>query len=532
MHNGITVLAGLGLLYAGLRLLTDSYRRLAGRRIDDAVRRGLGGPLSAWLVGVAVGAVARHAGTITLTAGGLLSTGRATPGRVLALQCGAAVGTAFLVFLVPVHLYAMLGGVAAVAAALFLLDPRHPDQIRFAAAAAVAAAVMFAGIVTARSGGHALAADPATYAWLLELTRSPAAGLLIGAVVGALTLSAWHAAILAIVLITPGVLAPATVAFALVGALAGATLAEAATIGRLGGRMRRLVAVQLAPRLAAPALAAAALAAAGDRLPLSADHDLAVLYLAIQLLTGLCLAVWIGPRAAVMAGEAHGHDALAAPRYLFDVDAVDPETALDLIRREQDRIVPHLGRVVESALPENRGSGSATDRGQSTTLAIVDLGRAIDRFATDLIDRSHERRSVEAATRTVVRTSVLMDLNASLSEFAALSHVAAASPAIAPIVDAMSESLHALVTAVGEALADDGSGNDLALARALTDDRSGVIRRLRDRMVRSDDRIASEDLGLIYQMTGVLERSVWLLRHLIDDRPAGVAMPGRTVATP
>lgn len=517
MQYGITVLAGLGILYAGLRLLAYSFRRLASRRLDDGVRWGVGSIPTAWLAGLAVGAVARNAGTVTLTAGALLSTDRVAPTRVLALMCGAAIGTAFLVFLVPLHIYAMVAGAVVVAGILFLLDTRHADQMQFAGAAVLAAAIIFVGIVTARSGGYSLAADPEASAWLAGVTVSPWIGLLVGVVLGAATVSAWHAAILVIVLATPGVLAPTTIAFALAGGLAGAALAEIVVVGRLGDTARHLVGLQLMPRLAAAVIAVAALLVAGDTVRLQSDNDLAILYLALQVLTGVCLLAWIGPRPSALAGRLPDDDALTAPRYLFDVDAVDPDSALDLIRREQDRIVPLLCRVVESALPENRATGTA--RAEATTRSIVGLGKAIDTFTTDLIDRSHERRPVAAATRLMVRTNALMELNGALSEFAALSHIAAASPGIAPIVDAMSESLHALVTAVGESLGE-RTGDELALAKALTDNRSGILRQLREKVTRSDDRTAAEDFGLIYQMTGVLERSVWLLRHLVDDEVA------------
>jgi len=529
MQYAITVLAGLGLVYAGLRLLAHSYRRLASRRLDAAVRSGIGGTLTAWLAGMAAGAVARNAGTITLTAASLLSTDGARPSRVLSLMSGAAVGTAFLVFLVPATPYAMGVGALIAAAVLFLLDVRHADQAQFAGEAVLATIILFVGLVTARFGGTALAADPGAADWLVALA-TPTAALLIGLVLGGLTVSAWHPAILAIAVVEPGVLAPAAAALALAGALVGATLAEFALLRRHGGTLRQLVGAQVIPRLVAAAVAGAGLlAAVGDASALPAAiagllrptdaFGLAVLYLALQVLTGLCLWLWLGPRLAALAGRRpDGDDALATPRYLFDADAVDPETALDLIRREQDRIVPHLARVVESALPENRGT--ATGRAEATTRGIAALGQAIDRFTTDLIDRSHERRPVARATRAVIRTNALMELNTALSEFAVLAHVAAVSPAIAPIVDAMSESLHALVTAVGEALGDDRSGDDLALARALTDDRSGILRRLREKVGRSDDLIETEDLGFVYQMTGVLERSVWLLRHLVDDEAA------------
>ena len=536
MQYAITVLAGLGLIYAGLRLLGYSYRRLASRRLDAAVRRGTGGPLAAWLTGVAAGAVARNAGTITLTAGGLLSTDGARPSRVLGLMSGAAVGTAFLVFLVPAAPYAMGVGALIVAAGLFLLDLRHADQAQFAGEAVLATIILFVGLVTARFGGAALAADPDAAGWLATLATPPVA-LLIGFALGGLTVSGWHAAVLVIAVVEPGVLAPAAAALALAGALAGSTVAEFVVLRRLGGTVRQLVGAQVVPRLVAAVVAAAALlATAGpdSGVPAAVAHllrptdafGLAVLYLALQVLSGLCLWLWIGPRVAALAGHRpDGDDGLAAPRYLFDADAVDPETALDLIRREQDRIVPHLARVVESALPENRGT--ATGRAEATTRGIAVLGQAIDRFTTDLIDRSHERRPVARATRAVIRTNALMELNAALSEFAVLAHVASVSPTIAPIVDAMSESLHALVTAVGEALGDDRSGDDLALARALTDDRSGILRRLREKVGRSDDLIETEDLGFVYQMTGVLERSVWLLRHLVDDEAATPGVPAR-----
>ncbi|GHD42837.1 hypothetical protein GCM10017083_08280 [Thalassobaculum fulvum] len=539
MQYAITVLAGLGLIYAGLRLLAYSYRRLASRRLDAVVRSGIGGTLTPWLAGLAVGAVARNAGTITLTAGGLLSTEGARPSRVLALLCGAAVGTAFLVFLVPIAPYTMGIGVLTVAAILFLLDIRHADQAQFAGEAVLATIILFIGLVTARFGGEALAAAPGASDWLAILATPPAA-LLIGAVLGGLTVSAWHAAILVIAVVEPGVLAPAAAALALAGALAGSTLAELVLLRRLGGTVRQLVNAQIVPRLAAAVVAVAGLlASVGDATALAEAvgsllhptdaFGLAVLYLALQVLTGVCLWIWIGPRlTALVRHRPDGDEALAAPRYLFDADAVDPETALDLIRREQDRIVPHLALVVESALPENRGT--ATGRAEATTRGIAALGQAIDRFATDLIDRSHERRPVARATRAMIRTNALMELNAALSEFAVLAHVAATSPAIAPIVDAMSESLHALVTAVGEALGDDRSGDDLALARALTDDRSGILRRLREKVGRSDDLIETEDLGFVYQMTGVLERCVWLLRHLVDDEAATPGVPARPSA--
>jgi len=209
---------------------------------------------------------------------------------------------------------------------------------------------------------------------------------------------------------------------------------------------------------------------------------------------------------------------LSRPQYLESEALLSPETALDLVALEQLRVVRALEQYLKSA------RGNSDIKLASLHKAAGELGNEISAFLESLVKLPIAAGLVTRAISFQRKEETLRALEENVFLFAETLEARAEQNAL---TGSLVEALDTIVLTAVDALNSKDSA-DIDMLIRLTDDRGGMMERLRKRMsvnVTQD----VEALSAMHYATTLFERNVWLLRQLalwlredqkIDDIPA------------
>ncbi|GAA5235898.1 Na/Pi cotransporter family protein [Verticiella sediminum] len=512
------LLAGLGLLFVGLRLISHHLQQTTGRRMRRLLQSAT---RSAWLgfaAGTGVGAATQSSNAVTLIAGNLVRSGTLTVRDAVPVVAGANVGTAALVFLASVDLHLIvLYLVALIGLGYQLRFDRHPSR-RDWIGAGLGLALLFLGLDFIKSAPHRL--DPVLLGALLQ-GMPPLLAFVVGLAVATVTQSASTATILAVAAMQAGFVGLNDGIWLVLGANIGSGAAVMIAGSGLTGSGRQLCLTQVAIKIAGSALVALGWLAAWLALPQPPDAWLAahiganpapalsILFLLLQLSGGLAVTAARGPvqRRLERLSPPTTEERESRPRYIDEHAMDDPLTAVELATLERDRLI----RLLPQLLPDldHAGYAPAARRAQqhgNTTVAVE-----TEAFVVELIDRHLQHDDLHAALHLQNSLATLQSLQQTLFAFAeAVDAFAGPRPAL---VFTLSESLRTLTLLLTDAVeASPADAADFALLAQLTGDRGDMLERLRRDLAAS--RHDAELIRRVLAVAGLFERAVWLLGRL------------------
>jgi len=508
------ILAGLGLLFVGLKAMSSHLQQATGRRIGQLLRRATRSPLIGLACGTLAGAATQSSNAVALISGNLVRGGVITTRDAIPVVAGGNVGTAALVFiaaidfrLVVLYLVALVGF-----GFQFRLD-RQPSWREWMGVG-LGLALALLGLDFIKEGPRHI--DPQLVAMALDAGLNPFTGFVAGLAAAALCQSSSTPTILALALIQAQVLGLDDAFFVVLGANLGSGLASLIASGGLEGTGRQLCYVHILVKAVgcllvfgawegarlAGADPAGLLAAAGGGQP---GPALSLLFLALQLGGALPVAFARGAAEAVAIRFSPPtlEDGASRPRYLHDQALADPASALDLSDMEIRRLVQLLPTLLPDLdLSEDAGAGErlALWRGSGA------IANTTEHFVTDIIHRAPERESLDIALRQQSVVENIRLLQDTLHDFAGLVESYEALP---PLAFNLSESLRTIVLSLADAKGDD----DYAVIAALTADRSDLLDRLRRSLL--DAALGSgEEAQRLLLATSLFERALWLMRRI------------------
>ena len=200
-------------------------------------------------------------------------------------------------------------------------------------------------------------------------------------------------------------------------------------------------------------------------------------------------------------------DHLSRPRFIHDQAVKDPATALDLVSRENARLVTRLPRLIPDL--DQRASDDPKRR-EAAWRGADAIAAATDRFLVDLIDQRLTREDLTFTLRAQTQVELVRALQETLHEFGTVVDSFDPPP---PLVFNLSESLRALLLVLTDAVPADASPADLDVLDALTADRSGLLDRIR-REVAASYAAGGDQVRSLMRATSLFERAVWLVRRL------------------
>ncbi|MFG1403280.1 Na/Pi symporter [Xanthobacter sediminis] len=507
------ILAGLGLLFVGLKSLSSHLQQATGRGVRHLLRRATRSPLTGLVSGSLAGAATQSSNAVAIICGNLVRGGVLTTRDAIPVVAGANVGTAALVFVAAIDFRLVIFYLLALVGFGFQLRLDRRPAWREWMGVALGLALALLGLDFIKQGPRAI--DPAALAAFIDGGLTPWVGFALGLAAAALSQSSSTPTILVLALLQSAVLGLDSAFYVVLGANLGSGLATLVAAGGLEGTGRQLcyahilvkligcvavLAVWLGAGLAGGDPAATLAALGGGKAALS----LSLLFLALQLAGAVPVAFGraAAEAIAIRFSPPTLEDGASRPRYVHDRALEAPATALDLSEKEIRRLIqllPTLLPDLDVAEAPGAGERLALWRGAAS------IARTTEGFLTDLIGRAPERETLDIALQQQALMEMIRVLQDTLHDFAEVVESYDTPPQLA---FNLSESLRVIVLS----LADAEGADDYEVIATLTADRSELLTRIRRSLVGASIG-TGEDARRLLLATSLFERAIWLIRR-------------------
>ncbi|NGM20533.1 hypothetical protein G3576_10945 [Roseomonas stagni] len=521
-----TFVAGLGLFLVGIKGLGAHLQQMAGRRMRRLLGGATRGPLRSAFTGLLLGGLTQSSNAATFISTSLVQAGIMTLPRAMLIVGFANVGTAGLVLLATVDLHLAALWLVGVVGFLSTRKLDRSSPLRPALGALFGLALLFLGIDLMKIGAGPLREMEA----VRQVLAAASGGLLAlalpflaGAAVALMAQSSSTVTILALAMQEAGALEFEQALMVACGASLGSGFAVLVLSADLRGTGRRLAIYQTLLKAAGAAFFIALLAlehatglpllVGGSAMAATAHDRLAWLFLLLQLASALMLAPFGAAMERLLArlSPETPAEAMSRPRFLYDQALAEPVTALDLVVREQRRLLARLPALADQL----RAEPEATHAPREAMLeASAALEARIAAFLKDILSRGCGPEQLDRAVALEAALEGLRALRETLGEFgevtAAMRQAEAA--ALLPMIHRLAEALHLLLGQLAE-YGHDGDAETLALLAAMTGDRSDMMDGLRRRLARNEPALPYAAQDVLFRATSLFERVVWLTRR-------------------
>ena len=517
-------LGGLGIFFAGMYLLSENLKKLTGRRVRQTVAAWTRTTWAGVLWGFTIGAIVQSTSAITFIVVSMLGSGLLTVASGLAITIGANVGSTLLVVIATLNIrlfILVMLGVAGLSFASARLAPARTFLL-----AVFGIGLVFLGLEILQEAAKPLAAQP----WVRDAMAGAGSSILLVFAVGAflsfVTQSTNAIALLSITLATAGVMSFEQCVMAIYGANVGSSGVTYVLSAGLRGRQRQVAMYQVAFNFVAAAVMVPlffvevyggiplfiALVREMSDVP---SLQLAYIYVVFNFVGGVVLLPFVASSARVLTRlyPPPPEEDDARPRFIYDHAVQEPETALDLVVLEQQRLAGYLPRLL--AIARESGSVTALTRQRAV---ITGLGAAIDDFLDHLGEAQLAHSAYERLNGVLNVERILDGLAETLGDLSRAVVEAGDSPATRRLTGSVVEGLDAVLLMVVDAIGPDGA-DDRMLLRRMGGDRSALMRRLREEYLASDAGLSTNDKMSILTITNLTERASWLINRLIDTFP-------------
>lgn len=517
-------LAGLALFFHGLDGVKGALTAFASRSMRRQIARFTSRPALAAAWGFGLGMLTQSATAAAFLVTGMVASGTLLLRRGLSLVAWANAGTVLLPFLaafdiVPAILFTVgTGGLLATFRAGRNLLPLWRGTFMVG--------LLMLGLELLKSATAPIPRQEWFHGVAAVLGSSMVSGFLLGVLARMLIQSTSAIVVIVVALTTSGLFTEVQGAMVIHGAGVGVGVTTLLLGSGLRGLPRQLALFQAVVNSVAGLLLAlvtvteAMRQAAGlaDLCGQLGVHDPAkrmALVFAGQQALCVAVAAAFGSRWETWLGQwspPTTEENLASPRFLPMAQGCDAQTALDLVAREQARLIECLPELLDGVRAEGRRSPAevgAMHRGAAA------LGAEIRGALGDQLELPLEEVDSQRLLALDLRQRTLELLLEELQRFTA---AARPGPGLGEgattMLASMTEGLHAILLQLvdGERT---GAPEDLDMLLAMTSDRGSMLEQVRSSIAGAMD--ARGATGLLYALS-LFERNLWLV-HRLAARP-------------
>jgi len=524
----LPIFAGLGLFFIGIRLISTHLKQMAGPRMRLVLGRALAGHRTPALFGFLVGAILQSVNAVALTLAALVSARVIDSRAAFPIINWANLGTSVIVLVAALNLHLLVLVLLGATGVAYYLNLDQSARYRHLVGALLGIGLLFLGIDLTKAGAAPLKEVAWLREYILASTGHFALSFGIGVAVTLVAQSSTTVTIVAMAMAAAGLLGFDNGAMVVLGAGLGSGLSAWTLAGNLKGSARQLMLYQLVLKVAGVTamlllftieyltgwpLLYAALTQFDTWLGLSPAMQLATVYLLLQIVSDIVMHVAGAPLVRLVERSAPStqEEVLGVPHYLEDHSLDQPETALLLVDKEQQRLLAALPAYLDALRDDVQQPGPST---RVRHAADGNVAHQCDHYLKDIADRAHSRAVLE---RTIVlrdRNGLILSLQETLAELCTIARGRSHPKSVHALIGSLVEGLHVMLETLAHCVADPDP-HDLEMLRLLTHDRSELMDAIRRRLLSTGTEIPAETQQLLFSATSLFERSVWLLRRYV-----------------
>ncbi len=534
----ISILAGVGLFIIGIKAIAGNMSQLAGRRVREWLARSAANYFVRAAVGMLAGALTQSTNAITVILMSLFKADLITMAQARPVLVWANVGTVVLVFAaaIDIHLFVLL--IVSVAGVCYYLELDRSPRWRAMVTSLFAFALLFLGLELMREGSHEIRSLDTVGQFFAYSAQWTLAGFAVGILLALVTQSSATVSVITMALVSAGLMTLEQAMTTLYGASLGSGVSTYLIATSMKGKVRQLAVLQIVVKILGvvilvplfllehygglPLIAHAIRAVTADP-----NVQIAMVYGIIQVVSVIALEALNRPLLPIIAlmSPPSAEDTLSTPKFLYAQALDDPETALTLVDREQARVL--------SLLPIYLGQIDAWDKSEPVPARAAiapgakSLLTAIDHFLQELANTGASRDVIEQIGNRQARNLMIIAAHEAMDELSTALGAKFEAAELRTLCDNLAEGLGALLLTAEEANRT-LDPDDLAMLRALTADRDSLVDKMRRRVIASERALSANDQQMLYAITSLFERIVWLLRRygtLLIPAAGGEAAP-------
>lgn len=512
-------LAGLGLFFFGIKMITRNLSAIAG----DQFRRGLqAAGRHAWVAmvfGVGAGFVTQSGRTTSFILASFVQAGLVEARRALPIVLWANLGCTLVIFsaVFPIHLFALF----LLAATGVCIAFERPKPLLNTASATFGLALMLYGLQMMSSAASVLTSYHWFAAVLAVMRASLGFAFLAGLLLTFVAQSHMAVLLIAVTMAGRGLFDFDQTFMVICGAHLGAGLITYVTGVHFRGQPRQLVTAQVLYNLAGVALLLALFAAhqavfgrgtlgvwLGQAVSGKPEAQAAVVVLFMNIAAPVLLTFLMEPfhRLCLRLAPPSREEGLGRPEFLRAEVGDSPMATLLLAEREQLRLLERLPVYLAWARPD--AAGCAAPRPEVYHEAFGQVGLAIEQAQNALMAQRMTAEEMEWLLNQKKRQEVLGALDETCFEI----YAAASGLADGHLRGVIVESTDALLlTAIsGMAHCDQA---ELDMLETMTRNRGPAMERMRKRYMTHADGLTPDQRSRVLEVTSLFERLAWSLNR-------------------
>lgn len=531
------LMAGLGLVFVGIRLITKNLRLLADQRLRLLLSRATSSGRSAAALGLFAGAVAQSIHALILVLISLVTAGALDARKAQPIINFANLGTSLLVLIAALNIKIMVLILVGITGVLYYFEQERSARTQQLVRALLGIGLLFLGISLIKDGSKPLVSLP----FVVEMLSMSGQSLLIAFATGMVFAIIAHSAstitIVAMALAATGVIDLEYGLMIVYGAGLGTGLGTLLlTLDQRGiGRqlalyqliLKTLGLVLLLPLFWLEFYANVPLVAAGlAALPISVSLQIAFSYILYQIACDVAMhplhhrvqhfLEHIAPPTQA--------EVLGQPRFIHPGAAKYPAGGLALAQREQLSLLERLPGVLDAI----RNEAPATQiKRRELEAANTQVAQITEAFINEMLSDSLSGATLEQALMLKNRHQLLIGLQETTSTLTQELERVAGTPGAQTgvLVQNLAETLHMLLLTLVDSVRD-LDPQDIALLQDLTGDRSKLMDQIRRRLIDSEE-LDSRSREALFAATSTFERAVWLIRRFaLSLKPVEQEKPG------
>lgn len=527
-------LAGLGLFFFGIKMITRNLGVIAGDQVRRGLQRASRRTLIAAPFGVAAGFVTQSGRTTALLMASFVEAGLIEVRQALPVVLWSNLGATLVIFsaVIPIYLVALL----LLALAGICVAFERPRPLLSSASAAFGLALMLFGLQMMSGAAPVLTSLHGFTLALAFIRLSPAFAFLTGLVLALVAQSNVAVMLIAVAMAARGVFGFDQTLMVIYGTRAGTAAITYLTGLHFRGQPQQLITAQTLYNLAGVVLFVGLFAAEHlafghgvslewltRRVSASVATDAALVALLFNLVTPLLLtlvlpAFW---RLCARLAPPQAEEALSRPAYLREGVAETPVATLLLAEQEQLRLLRRLPAYFAWVRGEPAARSGPTPEAYHAAFAKV--GQQVQRAQASLIAHALSPEDTEWLLDQQKRQELLAGLDQACFELCEAAQDMGGE--VAPLRDAIVEALDTmLLTAIGGMAGKDRQ--ELEALEIMTRNRGPAMERARRKYLAASDALPAETRGRILGITSLFERAAWSLNRFGELLGGSPAMAG------